>query len=158
MKGLLALDIVLGLACIWRNTDGMRVNVKVNINPKGYGTGEGDNPNNSSCFDTTCTKSGKKCMSTSYLPETLPETLPQSLHLSEEDFQALRQNITSGCSSGSPDSFCVCVDIKTADKMEASTQAHPPGYDDPCANRCTWIQWIVMWWACMIIEHDCAVG
>ena len=29
----LALAIVFGLACIWSNTDGMHVNVTVNINP-----------------------------------------------------------------------------------------------------------------------------
>merc|ERR1719300_315191 len=157
MKGL-ALAIAIGLACIWSNSNGMHVNVKVGIN-------QSDDPDlkagskNAMCIDATCTKSGKKCLSIPFLPDTLPQTTMEEIkanHLldhkfGEEEYHALKSNITllsnMGCRSGIPDVTCVCVDIKTANEIEAkrsSTSHASRGH--PCANTCTPDQWADPWW------------
>ena len=69
------------------------------------------------CIDTTCTKSGKRCVSISDMPDTLPQNIREEIKASnpdqifgEEEFQALKANITLGCSSsGISDGLCVCA-------------------------------------------------
>ena len=69
------------------------------------------------CIDTTCTKSGKRCVSISDMPDTLPQNIREEIKafnpdqkFGEEEFQALKANITLGCSPGSNSSdVCVCV-------------------------------------------------
>ena len=78
--------------------------------------------NNAKCIDTTCTKSGKKCLSVPSLPDTLPQKTREEYKANnpdqkfdEEEYQALKSNITLGCNSPIPQSrgdsqgLCVCV-------------------------------------------------
>jgi len=146
MKGL-ALTIAIALTCIWTNTNGMQVNVNVGINNSDE-QGLKARSNNAKCIDTTCTKSGKKCLSIPSPPDTLPQKTREEIKANnpdqkfdEEEYQALKSNITLGCSSGSnsrsSDWICVCLDTEKANQLEAQLEASPGRAHPVCADLCT---------------------